>query len=227
MPTGHKPMRHHEELLAIYFAGGNSGAPPDFLAEFDRVLREAFTLLDSLRLADRNAERDSEPDPPPPRHDSRPHDRRTGGACGSDAAAAAHEMDDLVSAFQTAFDEEDDSPFAELCSVHDPPLVWPPRPPQTPACLPAWPKHGLCFRACGIPLAAVDPANFDSSFADSFADRFPIQVEQDPSFHFESFALPEQPDVRGAPLSVVGSDTESDEDFPVEDPVTGNISYGD
>ncbi|KAK3270396.1 hypothetical protein CYMTET_21206 [Cymbomonas tetramitiformis] len=36
---------------------------------------------------------------------------------------AAIEMDDVVSAFQTAFDDEDDAAFAELCQQHDQPLV--------------------------------------------------------------------------------------------------------
>ncbi|KAK3271685.1 hypothetical protein CYMTET_19981 [Cymbomonas tetramitiformis] len=33
------------------------------------------------------------------------------------------DLDEIVSAFQTAFDEENDEDFADLCHVHDQPLV--------------------------------------------------------------------------------------------------------
>ncbi|KAK3236603.1 hypothetical protein CYMTET_53267 [Cymbomonas tetramitiformis] len=176
MPTGHKPMRHHEELLSIYFSASSdpeplvaqfdecikaiaaSGAGPlddqhakrqllsaldpdfykevitplrldteldkvsieeiyvhvcevwwcahpegpttakqppslplsaayasrdapdtDLLSEFDRVLCEAFELLDVLR----GSAKDPVPDPLPPRHAARDRDRRTGPSDGT------------------------------------------------------------------------------------------------------------------------------------------------
>ncbi|KAK3243139.1 hypothetical protein CYMTET_47196 [Cymbomonas tetramitiformis] len=225
-----------------------------------------------------------------------------GGACGSDAAATALELDDVVSAFQTAFDYEDDSAFAELCSLHDAPVVRsgeepftypaphdlglraqyaglvtpntphpefgtslseartvlsglrdataaaraaaavPPDgvsfgtisvpqvvPPPPPANPPAAALHSAAATSIAAPLqgsalapvAACDPANFASPFADTFADRFALRVEQDPALHFDSFSLPPPLAIWGPPLSVVGSDTDSEcepEHLPAPDP---------
>ncbi|KAK3282526.1 hypothetical protein CYMTET_9740 [Cymbomonas tetramitiformis] len=224
-----------------------------------------------------------------------------GGACGGDAAAAAQELDDVVAAFQTAFDSEDDGAFAELCAVHDAPIVRSGAEPFTyPASrdlglraqyaglaapqasdpevtanlsearsvLPglrdataaaraaaAVPPDGVSFGTISVPqvvpppppanpsaavspaaaldldpalppgsalapLTAADPADFGSPFAASFADRFALRVEQDPTLHFNRLSLSETPAVWGPPLSVVGSEVDSEEDFAVPDPVT-------
>ncbi|KAK3248595.1 hypothetical protein CYMTET_41936 [Cymbomonas tetramitiformis] len=70
------------------------------------------------------------------------------GACGSDAAAAAQELDEIVSAFQTAFDAEDDAAFAELCSMHSSPLV---RSDEHPFTYPASLDLGLASLAAPAP----------------------------------------------------------------------------
>ncbi|KAK3244652.1 hypothetical protein CYMTET_45744 [Cymbomonas tetramitiformis] len=354
----------------------------DLLSEFDRVLREAFDLLDVLRDSVKDpVPGPVEPPPPPPRQKAGgvrfpptkwrdtqnrsggkfhgrnnfrhpPHGSRfaappfpkggnwsqkhytkhaarcisfhslssafiqecplcpghyhdtarcpaVAGACGSDAAAAAHEMDDVVAAFQTAFDSEDDAAFAELCTVHDSPVVRSDVDPFTyPASLdlglraqyaglavPAPSDPGMTARlsearavlsglrdataaaraaaADGVsfgtisvpqvvplsppanppaavphaaavesvpslppgsapaPLAADDPDNFNSPFSGTFADRFALRIEQDPNLHFGSFSLPPPPAIWGPPLSVVGSDTDSEcepEPFTAPDP---------
>ncbi|KAK3262143.1 hypothetical protein CYMTET_28985, partial [Cymbomonas tetramitiformis] len=68
-PTTRQPLSL--PLTAAYAGKDAPGA--DFLSEFDRVLREAFQLLDALR----SSARDPVPEPPPPRHDPRDRDRRT------------------------------------------------------------------------------------------------------------------------------------------------------
>ncbi|KAK3244042.1 hypothetical protein CYMTET_46332 [Cymbomonas tetramitiformis] len=45
------------------------------------------------------------------------------GSCDVGLCDAAMDLDEIVSAFQTAFDEENDEDFADLCHVHDQPLV--------------------------------------------------------------------------------------------------------
>ncbi|KAK3272730.1 hypothetical protein CYMTET_18988 [Cymbomonas tetramitiformis] len=375
----------HPPSLPLSAAYASNGAPPDFLSEFDRVLREAFELLTALR----DSARDPVPHPPPPRHVAHDRDRRSGvsfppsrwrdahnrrpdnkfhgrnsfkgkgyrfaaqplpkggnwsqttyrkqsaanisfhslssafiqecplcpghfhdtarcpavgGVCGGDAAAAAQELDEVVSAFQAAFDSEDDSTFAELCHLHDAPhvrdgpepftypehaslglraqyaglagqaptdfgmssrlaearsvlsglreataaarsaAVDPPDspsfgtvsvpqvvPPPPPANPPAAVLHSAAAASVSAPqqgsglapLAACDPANSQSPFADSFMDRFALQVERDPALHFDSFSLPPPPAIWGPPLSVVGSDTDSEcdtEPAPAPDP---------
>ncbi|KAK3272901.1 hypothetical protein CYMTET_18828 [Cymbomonas tetramitiformis] len=45
------------------------------------------------------------------------------GSCDVDLRDAAMDLDEVVSAFQTAFDNENDEEFADLCHEHDQPLV--------------------------------------------------------------------------------------------------------
>ncbi|KAK3280240.1 hypothetical protein CYMTET_11911 [Cymbomonas tetramitiformis] len=45
------------------------------------------------------------------------------GSCDAELRDAAMDMDVVVSAFQTAFDDEDDEQFAEPCQQHDRPLL--------------------------------------------------------------------------------------------------------
>ncbi|KAK3232720.1 hypothetical protein CYMTET_56938 [Cymbomonas tetramitiformis] len=45
------------------------------------------------------------------------------GSCDVDLRDAAMDLDEVVSAFQTAFDNENDEDFADLCHEHDQPLV--------------------------------------------------------------------------------------------------------
>ncbi|KAK3247963.1 hypothetical protein CYMTET_42553 [Cymbomonas tetramitiformis] len=351
------PKARHPVLPPLSAAySGDHETHQDFVAEFDRVLREALSLLDSLRQSERPAERVSVPKFPPPRRDLHSKHGRTGvsfppskwrdnanrrdgkfhgrskhghrfaappfprhgnysqdlytkhgacpavgGACDSDAAATAHDMDCVVAAFQTAFDEEDDAAFAELCTLHDPPVVRsdpdpftypvnrdiglraqyagltapapsdpsmsarlaearsvlsglrdataaahaaadpkpgrisfgtvsvpqvvvPPPPANPTAAVPGTaainPTPTIPPGSALAPLDAADPANFDNPFGGTFADRFALQVEQDPGLHFNSFALPDQPAVWGPPLSVIDTDTDSEDDFPIPDTVT-------
>ncbi|KAK3263203.1 hypothetical protein CYMTET_27976 [Cymbomonas tetramitiformis] len=233
------PTTKHPPSLPLSAAYTSRDAPEtDFLSEFDRVLREAFKLLDVLR----DSARDPVPNPPPPRHDARDRDRRTGvsfppskwrdarnrrpngvfhgrnsfrnrgyrfaekplpkdgcwsqsyynkkhsasnisfhslssafiqecpvcpghfhdtarcpavgGVCGGDAAAAAQELDEVVSAFQAAFDDEDDDAFAELCQLHSPPRVRDGPEPLT------YPEHAsLGLRAQYAGLVSQSPAD--------------------------------------------------------------------
>ncbi|KAK3232577.1 hypothetical protein CYMTET_57081 [Cymbomonas tetramitiformis] len=45
------------------------------------------------------------------------------GSCDVELRDAAMDLDEVVSAFQTAFDDENDEDFADLCHQHDQPLV--------------------------------------------------------------------------------------------------------
>ncbi|KAK3251651.1 hypothetical protein CYMTET_39015 [Cymbomonas tetramitiformis] len=383
-PEGPTTAKHTPSLPLSAAYTSRDVPKTDLLSEFDRVLREAFELLDVLR----DSARDPVPDPPPPRHVAHARDRRAGvsfppskwrdahnrkpngifhgrnsfrnkgyrfaekplpkggnwsqsfynkknsasnisfhslssafiqecpmcpghfhdtarcpavdGVCGGDAAATAQELDEVVSAFQTAFDDEDDAAFAELCRLHDPPHVRSDPDPftypehaalglraqyaglasQVPAdsgvsarlaearsvlsglreataaarAAAADPPDGPSFGTVSVPqvvtspppanptaavlhsaaatsvsappqdsalapLAAADPANFQSPFADSFADRFTLRVEQDPNLRFDSFSLPPPPAIWGPPLSVVGSDSDSEcEPEPISAP---------
>ncbi|KAK3278973.1 hypothetical protein CYMTET_13123 [Cymbomonas tetramitiformis] len=109
-----------------------------FVEEFQRVIRDAAALLEDLK----HVGEDAHADPPLER---RFGDRQKGsggecplcpghyhdtarcpamcGDCDVGLYNAAMEMDHVVSAFQAAFDDEDDAAFAELCQQHDQPLV--------------------------------------------------------------------------------------------------------
>ncbi|KAK3289327.1 hypothetical protein CYMTET_3226 [Cymbomonas tetramitiformis] len=357
-PVKKKTPEHH--IISSAYASSHS-ASSEFVAEFDRVLREALALLRELRDPDARETPPGpvEPQPSPHRSHGPPAGRRpgvsfppskwrdannrqggkfhgrssygsrfaappfprggnwsqkwyqkgtaarcisfhslssafvqecplcpghyhdtarcpaVGGACTEDATAAAFELDDVVSAFQAAFDDNDDSAFAQLCQQHDAPLV---RSDPDPFTYPAGLDLGLrahpdrsagCHRGrtgCGTgrvsfttaslapvvpppppaeptpavpppavedpdpgppaglaPLAAHDPAQFDCPFGNTFADNFALQLERDPSLHFDSFSFPNPPSVWFPPVSGIGSDSDSaseaDGPAPGPDPV--------
>ncbi|KAK3233630.1 hypothetical protein CYMTET_56082 [Cymbomonas tetramitiformis] len=94
------------------------------------------------------------------------------------------------------------------------PVVPPPPPTDPPPAVPPstvedpdpGPPVGLA------PLSAYDPANFESPFGETFADRFALQIEQDPTLHFDSFSFPNPPSVWGPPLSEVDVDSDPEDD---------------
>ncbi|KAK3275504.1 hypothetical protein CYMTET_16367 [Cymbomonas tetramitiformis] len=217
-PDGPQQPRKPGLVTAAY--ASDRHASSEFIDEFDRVLREALSLLHALRDP---AAREAPPGPvephsPPPRRDGPPKGRRPGvsfppskwrdasnrpggkfhgrsgfgsrfaapplpkggqlfttlecplcpghyhdtarcsavdGACSGDATAAAHELDDVVSAFQAAFDDNDDAAFAQLCQQHEAPLV---RSDPDPFTYPADLDLGLRAQYAGLTAPApADP----------------------------------------------------------------------
>ncbi|KAK3253533.1 hypothetical protein CYMTET_37218 [Cymbomonas tetramitiformis] len=106
-----------------------------WVAGLERAVRDVSALLETLTRVGH----DVEPDPPPTRDiDSRqcggggvrfpPSKWRDERSCKPDGKFRERNrrfgaMDDVVSAFQTAFDSGDDAAFAGLCQQHDQPLV--------------------------------------------------------------------------------------------------------
>ncbi|KAK3275265.1 hypothetical protein CYMTET_16593 [Cymbomonas tetramitiformis] len=313
LPPGHRPLRHHEELLGISF--GSSDDPEPLVAQFDECLkaiaasgvgsldekaakRQLLAALDPefyrevitpLRLDTELAKVGIEevythilevwwcanPDGPPTRPKAAApipthtpfglayaggeprdisdfleefecplcpghfHDTarcpEVCGSCDVELRDAAMDLDEVVSAFQTAFDDENDREFAHLCHQHDQPLVRDdPEPftypvggaatsgvqpslhlgtlsvPQVVCDAPPPANHEIDTRL--HPVLPSDPAAHGSPFEEPLRVTFMDQVLpacSDPSLNLCSIE-PSHGSIHPGELSVIGDDDDSD-----------------
>ncbi|KAK3282428.1 hypothetical protein CYMTET_9833 [Cymbomonas tetramitiformis] len=84
------------------------------------------------------------------------------GECDGSLRDAAADMDDVVPAFQTAFDSEDDATFAALCQQHDQPLV---REDSEPFTYPETLEMGLRAQYVGVAHGGSSAADMGDALA--------------------------------------------------------------
>ncbi|KAK3238228.1 hypothetical protein CYMTET_51744 [Cymbomonas tetramitiformis] len=135
------------------------------------------------------------------------------GSCDVELRDAAMDLDEVVSAFQTAFDNENDEEFADLCHEHDQPLVrTDPEPFTYPVVCDAPPPANHKIDTMLYPVSASDPASFGSPFEEplhvSFMDRV-MPTCPDTSLKLCSIDSVHE-SIHPGELSVIDDDNDSD-----------------